>query len=261
MKTKIEVLGISKKFGDHQVLRDVSLKVKEGENLVIIGSSGGGKTVLLKHIIGLLKPDSGKILIDGEEVTDKDGFGLKPLRKKFGMVFQSSALFNSLTVAENIGLGPREARIYTEKEIKEIVEEKLQLVGLEGIGDLMPEELSGGMKKRVALARSLAMNPEIILYDEPTSELDPPTAHTINQLILNLKEKLKVTSVTVTHDINCAYFIGDRIAMLHEGKIIKVATPEEIRASCDPIVGQFLTRDEWKKGCPGSPGLTERNDA
>lgn len=252
MKTKkIEVLEISKSFGDYQVLRGLSLEVKEGESIVIIGGSGCGKTVLLKHIIGLLKPDSGKVLIDGEEIADKDEFGWKPLRKKFGIVFQSSALFNSLTVAENVGLGPKEARIYKEEEIEEIVEEKLKLVGLEGIGNLMPEELSGGMKKRVALARALAMNPEIMLYDEPTSELDPPTASTINQLILDLKERLRVTSVTVTHDINHAYLIGDRIAVLHEGKIIKVATPEEIRASSDPIIEQFLIRDEWKEGGRG----------
>lgn len=245
---KIKILGISKKFGDHQVLKGISLEVKEGENMVIIGGSGCGKTVLLKHIIGLLKPDSGRVLIDGEESANKDEFGWKPLRKKFGMVFQSSALFNSLTVAENIGLGPREAGTWTEEEVKKIVEEKLKLVSLDGIGNLMPEELSGGMKKRVALARALAMNPEIMLYDEPTSELDPPTANTINQLILHLKERLRVTSVTVTHDTNCAYFIGDRIAMLHEGRIIKVATPEEIRTSRDPVIKQFLTRDEWKKG-------------
>jgi len=247
---KIQALNISKKFGDHQVLRELSLEVRDGENLVIIGSSGGGKTVLLKHLIGLIKPDSGKILIDGEEITDKDEFGWKPLRKKFGMVFQSSALFNSLTVAENIGLGPREARTYSKGEIKKIVEEKLKLVGLEGIADLMPEVLSGGMKKRVALARSLAMNPEIILYDEPTSELDPPTANTINQLIVDLKEKLKVTSVTATHDINCAYLIGDRIAVLHKGRIIQVSVPEEIRKSKNPIIEQFLSRDEWRKTPP-----------
>lgn len=245
---EIKVFEISKKFGDHQVLRNLSLEIKEGENLVIIGGSGCGKTVLLKHIIGLLKPDSGRILIDGEEIADEDRLGWEPLRKKFGMVFQSSALFNSLTVAENIGLGPRESRICPEKETKEIIEEKLKLVGLEGMGDLMPEELSGGMRKRVALARALAMSPEIVLYDEPTSELDPPTAHTINRLIVDMKEKLKMTSVTVTHDINCAYFISDRIAMLHEGKIIKVATPDEIRESGDPIIEQFLVRDEWRKG-------------
>ncbi len=247
---KIQVLGISKKFGDHQILRNLSLEVMEGENLVIIGSSGGGKTVLLKHIIGLMKPDSGRILIDGEEITDKDEFGWKPLYKKFGMVFQSSALFNSLTVAENIGLGPKEARVYGKEEIAEIVAEKLKLVGLENIDNFMPEELSGGMKKRVALARSLAMNPEILLYDEPTSELDPPTANTINQLIIDLKQKLKVTSVTVTHDINCAYLVGDRIAVLHEGEIIKVAVPEEIRASKNPIIERFLARDEWRKTSP-----------
>ena len=248
---KIRVLEISKRLGGRQVLKNLSLEVREGENIVIIGGSGGGKTVLLKHIIGLLKPDSGRVLIDDEDIADKDEFGWKPLRKKFGMVFQSSALFNSLSVAENVGLGPREARVYKEKEVREIVEEKLELVGLESVGNLMPEELSGGMRKRIALARALATDPEIILYDEPTSELDPPTAHTINQLILDMKERLKVTSVTVTHDINCAYFVGDRIAMLHEGKIIKVATPEEIRTSRDPIIERFLTRDEWKRGGKG----------
>ena len=141
--------------------------------------------------------------------------------------------------------------MYQEKEIEEIIEKKLKLVGLDGMGNLMPEELSGGMRKRVALARSLAMNPEIVLYDEPTSELDPPTAHTINRLIIDMREKLKMTSVTVTHDINCAYFISDRIAMLHEGRIVKVATPDEIRASRDPIIEQFLVRDEWRKGGMG----------
>lgn len=245
---KIEVLKISKRFRNYQVLKELSLEVKEGENMVIIGGSGCGKTVLLKHIIGLLKPDSGKILIDGEEAADRDALGLKPLRKKFGIVFQSSALFNSLTVAENIGIGLKEARTYKEEEIREIVEEKLKLVGLEDIGNRMPDELSGGMKKRVALARALAMNPEIMLYDEPTSELDPFMANTINQLILDLKERLRVTSVTVTHDINHAYLIGDRIAVLHEGRIMKIATPEEIRTSPDPIIGQFITRNEWSKG-------------
>lgn len=247
-RVKIELLEISKRFGEHQVFKDLSLEVREGENLIIIGGSGCGKTVLLKHIIGLIKPDSGKILIDGEEVSDRDELGLKPLRKKFGMVFQSAALFNSLTVAENVGLGPKENGSYNKKEeLDRIVEEKLNLVGLGDAGDLMPNELSGGMRKRVALARALAIEPEIMLYDEPTSELDPPMANTINELILDLKKRLKVTSVTVTHDINHAYLIGDHIAVLHEGKIIKVATPEEIRASTDPIIKQFTARDEWKK--------------
>ncbi len=245
---KIEIIEINKKFGDHQVLKEISLGVKEGENLVIIGGSGCGKTVLLKHIIGLLKPDSGKVLIDGEPIINQDEFGWKPLRKKFGMVFQSSALFNSLSIAENIGLGPRESRMYAEEEVNEIVKEKLRLVGLGDIGNLMPEELSGGMKKRVSLARALAMNPEIVLYDEPTSELDPPTANTINRLIRDLKERVKVTSIMVTHDINCAYLIGDRIAMLHEGEIIEVATPEEMRVSNNPIIKRFLTGDEWREG-------------
>ncbi len=240
----IEISNLYKTFRDNQVLQGVNLSVQKGETMVVIGRSGCGKSVLLKHIIGILKPDSGQILIDGEDVTPHQGEEMYEIRKKLGMLFQGSALFDSLTVAENVGLGLKEHTKLSDSEIKEIVNQKLSLVGLSGVGDLKPAQLSGGMKKRVGLARAIAMEPEYILYDEPTTGLDPIMADVINHLIIDMRNKLKVTSVAVTHDMVSAYKIGDRIAMLHEGKIIFSGTPQETKNTANPVVRQFIEGKE-----------------
>ncbi len=236
----IEIVNLHKKFGNTPVLQGVNLTIESGDTVVIIGRSGCGKSVLLKHIIGLYKPDSGNISVNGEEVTNLKADELYQVRKKFGMLFQGAALFDSLTVEENVGLALKEhAKIRSEK-IKEIVEEKLKMVGLSGVGHLKPAELSGGMKKRVGLARAIAMDPEFILYDEPTTGLDPIMADAINDLIIELREKLKITSIAVTHDMVSAYKIADRIAMLYEGQIIFTGTPEETKNTNNPVVRQFI---------------------
>ena len=245
MKIKIEKLY--KSFGPHQVFQGLDLEIEEAQTTVIIGGSGCGKSVLLKHIIGLMKPDSGKIYVDGQEITGLSEPELEPIRRQFGMVFQSSALLNSLTVRENVGLALKENGLYSPEKIDRIVEEKLNLVNLNGIGDLLPAELSGGMKKRVAIARALATNPKILLFDEPTAELDPPMAKIINALMLDLKKKFRITSVVVTHDMTHAYTIGDKIGMLHEGKIIQIGTPEEIINTTNETVRHFIVRDECEK--------------
>jgi len=209
--------------------------------MVVIGGSGSGKSVLMKHVIGLLRPDSGQVLIDGQDITKLSEAELNELRKRFGMLFQGAALFDSLSVWENVGFSLLEHTDLDEAEIRRIVAEKLRMVGLEGIEDMRPAELSGGMKKRVGLARAIAMSPEILLYDEPTTGLDPIMADVINDLILEMKRKLQVTSLTITHDMKSAYKIADRIAMLYRGKIIQVGTPEEIKNSPNPVVQQFIT--------------------
>jgi phospholipid/cholesterol/gamma-HCH transport system ATP-binding protein len=236
----IEISGISKNFENHKVLDELSLKINTGETCVVIGRSGCGKSVLLKHIIGILKPDKGKIFIDGRETTGLNEEELNRLRMKVGMVFQGGALFDSLTVAENVGFSFIEHNNISRKELLERVEEALCLVDLCGIGNLMPTELSGGMKKRVALARAICIKPQIILYDEPTTGVDPITADSINELIKSLHDKLKVTSVVVTHDMKSAYKVGDRIAMMYQGKIIAEGTPEEIQNTQHPVVHQFI---------------------
>jgi phospholipid/cholesterol/gamma-HCH transport system ATP-binding protein len=208
--------------------------------MVVIGGSGSGKTVLIKCIIGLVRPDRGEIYIDGQEITSLDERRMNEVRKKFGMLFQGGALFDSLRVWENVGFGLRQHTSLHEGEIRRIANEKLRLVGLQQIEDLMPAELSGGMKKRVSLARAIAMEPEILLYDEPTTGIDPIMADAINELIVQMREKLNVTSVAITHDMKSAYHIADRIAMLYQGKIIEVGNPEEIRNSPNPIVQQFI---------------------
>ncbi len=223
------------------VLRGVNLTIEKGKTFVIIGRSGCGKSVLLKHIIGILKPDKGRILIDGYDITRLDGKRLNELRKKFGILFQGSALFDSLTVEENVAFGLRRHTHLGQEEIRRIVKEKLKMVGLSGIEDLKPAELSGGMKKRVGLARAIAMEPEIVLYDEPTTGVDPIMGDAINGLIVELHDKLKITSIAVTHDMTSAYKIADRIAMLYEGKIIEVGSPEEIKNTKNPVVRQFIT--------------------
>jgi phospholipid/cholesterol/gamma-HCH transport system ATP-binding protein len=237
---KIRVVNLSKSFGENQVLRGVDLEVRQGESMVVIGGSGSGKTVLIKCIIGLIKPDEGKIYVDGLEITTLEEKGMNEVRKKFGMLFQWGALFDSMTVWENVGFGLRRHLRLKEEEIRRIACEKLELVGLNNIEELMPSELSGGMKKRVSLARALAMEPEILLYDEPTTGIDPIMADAINDLIIQMKEKLDVTSITITHDMKSAYKIGDRIAMLFQGKIIEVGSPEEIKNCSNPIVQQFI---------------------
>lgn len=237
----IQVINLYKAFGRKQVLSGANLEVKKGESMVVIGGSGTGKSVLIKHIIGLLKPDKGKIIVNSSDMTKLKGGELDNLRKKFGMLFQGAALFDSLSVWENVGFALRQHTRLSDDEIRAIAGEKLKMVGLTGIEDMMPADLSGGMKKRVGLARAIAMDPEILLYDEPTTGLDPIMADVINELIIEMKKKLNVTSIAITHDMVSAYKIADRIAMLYEGKIIEVDTPEEIRHTKNPIVRQFVT--------------------
>ena len=234
----IRIEKLNKFFGEKHVLKDIDLEIFSGETFSIIGPSGTGKSVLLKHIVNLEKPDSGEIFIDNHPVFSRSD--KEPPDYRYSMVFQSSALFNSLTVGENVGLWLREKRICKETEIRQIIQEKLALVGLEGQGGLKTAELSGGMKKRVAIARSLAMNPDLILYDEPTAELDPINTDELANTILQLKERTKNTTVIVTHDLNFALYISDRIAMISGGKIVEVGTPAEIKASQDPVVKAFI---------------------
>lgn len=235
----IELRHLNKYFGEHHVLKDINLEIRPSETFSIIGPSGTGKSVLLKHIVKLEKPDSGEVLIDGIPIYPEEN-DTNRLLYRYSMVFQSSALFNSLTVGENVGLWLREKRICKESKIREIIKEKLSLVGLEGKEELKTAELSGGMKKRVAIARSLAMNPDLILYDEPTAELDPISTDELASTILGLKESTKNTTVIVTHDLNFALYISDRIAMISGGRIIEVGTPAQIKASQDPIVRGFI---------------------
>jgi len=236
----IDIKEVSKNFGTHKVLDGLSLKINKGETCVIIGRSGCGKSVLLKHIMGILKPDKGDIFVQGKEINKLTERELNALRLKLGYVFQGGALFDSMTVGENVGFGLIEHDHIPHKELLERIEEALCLVDLCGIGNLMPAELSGGMKKRVSLARALCIKPEIILYDEPTTGVDPITADSINDLIVSLHDKLKVTSIVVTHDMKSAYKVGDRIVMMYLGKIIADGTPEEIQKSDHPVVHQFI---------------------
>jgi phospholipid/cholesterol/gamma-HCH transport system ATP-binding protein len=245
----IEIKNLKKAFGTNQVLNGLNLKLERGKTTVIIGSSGCGKSVLLKHIIGLLRPDEGEILIDGRDITKMKSKELYEIRNRFGFLFQSSALFDSMTVAENVGLGLVENNNMPPEQIKAIVDEKLELVDLSGTQEMKPSELSGGMKKRVGLARALACNPEFILYDEPTTGLDPITSSSIDHLIDTLAKnpKLKVTSIVVTHDIFSVYTIADRVAMMYDGIIHFEGTPEELENTTDHIVREFLERTERNK--------------
>jgi phospholipid/cholesterol/gamma-HCH transport system ATP-binding protein len=237
---KIRVVSLHKSFGEKDVLHGISIEVRQGESMVVIGGSGSGKTVLIKCIIGLMRPDQGEIHVDGLEITSLDEKRMNEVRKKFGMLFQGGALFDSMTVWENVGFGLRQQNRLSEEEIRRVASEKLALVGLKNVEDLMPAELSGGMRKRVSLARAIVMEPEILLYDEPTTGIDPIMADAINDLIVQMKEKLNVTSIAITHDMKSAYKIADRIAMLYQGKIIEVGTPGEIRNSSNPMVQQFI---------------------
>lgn len=236
----ISLRGLAKTFGERPVLAGVDLDIERGETLVIIGRSGSGKSVLVKHLLGLIQPDAGSIVFDGQEVTRLKGEALYAVRRRFGYLFQGAALFDSLTVGENVGLGLREHGQRPEAEIAAVVRERLAMVGLEGIEAKKPAELSGGMKKRVGLARAIAMDPDVVIYDEPTTGLDPIMADVINDLIRELQQRLKITSVVVTHDMTSATKIADRISMLYEGRIIFTGTPAELRATEDPFVRQFI---------------------
>ncbi|MFH1061531.1 MAG: ABC transporter ATP-binding protein [Candidatus Omnitrophota bacterium] len=237
----IKISKLCKTFEGQEVLKDLDLEIELGETLVIIGRSGCGKSVLLKHIIGILKPDAGEVYVDNQHVAALKGKELVKLRMKFGMLFQAAALFDSLTVYENVGFALLEHTDLDESEIRNRVRQSLASVDLPDIEEKKPAELSGGMKKRVGLARAICNKPEIILYDEPTTGLDPIMADMINDLIIRLKEQLKVTSIVVTHDMVSAYKVATRIAMLYDGKIIAQGTPDEIRNTTDPIVRQFIT--------------------
>lgn len=236
----IEIKHLQKYFNGKPVLRDVDLTVMDGESLTIIGRSGCGKSVLLKLILGLLKPDGGSIIVDGEEVTSMNSDRLSEMRRKFGILFQNAALFDSMTVEENIALALKAHTKMTSSDIKKRVDETLSIIGLPDVGGLKPSQLSGGMRKRVGLARALAYNPRYILYDEPTTGLDPIMAGNINNIIIHLNEKMSVTSVVVTHDMTSAYAVSDRIVMLHYGKIVYSGTPEETEAAAHPLVKQFV---------------------
>ncbi|HWH03327.1 MAG TPA: ABC transporter ATP-binding protein [Gemmatimonadales bacterium] len=235
----IEFKGVRKAFGEHVVLDDLTLTVRDRETLVVIGYSGTGKSVLLKHVVGLLQPDLGQVIVDGQSVPDLDRDDLSSLRAQIGYVFQFAALFDSMTVAENVALGLRR-RALGDEEIAERVSEALALVDLTGNDDKLPAELSGGMRKRVGIARAIALRPRYILYDEPTTGLDPVTSAVIDQLMVRTREHLGVTGIVVTHDMRSAYTVGDRIAMLYEGKIRQVGSVAEIQTTQDPLVRQFI---------------------
>ncbi len=243
----IEIFGVKKQFNGKQVLTGINLTIKDGETLAIIGRSGCGKSVLLKHIVGLLMPDEGDVLVEGESITKCDLKTLYSVRRKFGFLFQGAALFDSLTVEENVSLPLIENDYsFSPEQIKQMVKEQLELVGLPGTEKLKPAELSGGMKKRISLARSLITNPKYILYDEPTTGLDPIMSDSIDELILSLSKKLNVTSVVVTHDMFSVQNVASKIAMVHEGKIYFTGTPKELMDSNDEVLVNFIKRTGFK---------------
>ena len=257
----IELRDLHKSFGSQRVLRGVNLDIQNGETMVVLGRSGTGKSVLLKLIIGLMRPDRGSIVVDGQDVNTLNYTELGELRKRIGMLFQMAALFDSMTVAENVGLGLREQGRVSNEQIARIVAEKLALVGLSGIEAKKPAELSGGMRKRVGLARAIAMNPDYILYDEPTTGLDPITARQINILIRDIQAKLQVTSIVVTHDLHSAYYVGDRLCLLHEGRIYFNGTPEDMQSSEDLVVRQFARGEAEGPMTNGYPEPVRRGAA
>lgn len=236
----IKILNLKKSFNSKKVLDGVNLDIEKGKITVIIGRSGEGKSVLIKHIIGLLKPDSGEILIDGQDITKMTERELNEVRRRFGMLFQGAALFDSLTVGENVAFPLREHTEMPDADLTKIVKEKLRLVGLRDIENMMPADLSGGMKKRVGLARAVAMDPEIVLFDEPTTGLDPVMSDNVATLILDTQRNLKTTYIVITHDIPLTYKIADKIAMLHEGKIVEAGNVEYIKNCPNPILRQFV---------------------
>jgi phospholipid/cholesterol/gamma-HCH transport system ATP-binding protein len=247
----IELRNLHKRFGRLVVLNGVSLNIEEGQSLVIIGASGTGKSVLLKHIVGLLHPDKGEVWFDGRRVDELRERELVGVRKQFGFLFQMGALFDSLSVDDNVGFPLVEHTRKPANEIHHLVAEKLRLVGLPDVGKKMPSELSGGQRKRVALARAIALGPRVILYDEPTTGLDPIRSDVINELILKLQRELKVTSIVVTHDMQSAFKVGDRIVMLHEGKLIFDGTPDQVRATDNPIVHRFVLGEAGEQELAG----------
>lgn len=244
----IEIEGLSKSFNGQIVLNGVELQIYDGETIVILGASGSGKTVLMSLLIGLLEPDAGRIIIDGEEVTafTRDSQWDK-LRLKMGFLFQGSALYDSMTIAENISFALEQHVKLTDERIRELVGEKLRLVDLDGVEEKMPSELSGGMQKRAALARAIAFDPRIIVYDEPTTGLDPIRAKQISELVVRLQSELKVTSIVVTHDLICASVVADRLALLHDGEFLFVGTMEELRRSEDNYVREFLEASSLRR--------------
>ena len=243
----IEIIDIYKSFGDNKVLRGTNLTIDTGETIVIIGRSGCGKSVLIKHIVGLLIPDSGAVKVEGQIVNEMDQKDLYQLRRRFGFLFQGAALFDSMTVEENISLPLVESRNgYSSSEISKLVDEKLEMVNLPGAQQLKPAELSGGMKKRVGLARALITNPDYILYDEPTTGLDPIMSDSIDTLIKELTDKLNVTSVVVTHDMYSVKNVAHKVAMMNEGKIYFIGSQEELINSDDKVIKEFIKRTEVK---------------
>ncbi len=241
----VDVRNLRKAFGTQAVLKGISFHVECGEIFVVMGPSGSGKSVLLKHIIGLEKPNEGDILIEGQSIVSQPEEVMEKTR--MAMVFQSGALLNSLTVGENVGLYLSEHRMRKVDEIRRIVAEKLELVGLKGIESKYPNELSGGMRKRVSIARALVIEPQLLLYDEPTSELDPLSAVTIVEEIVSLNERVHATSIVVTHDRDLAFGIADRIAIIHDGAILFIGTPAQVKANSDPMIQQFITADFKKE--------------
>ncbi len=239
----IRVQGLHKRFGSQPVLRGTDLDIATGEIMVVIGRSGGGKSVLLKHLIGLLRPDSGTVAVDGIEITRLRGAELDRVRQRYGVVFQGGALFDSMSVSDNVAFPLREKSRLGPAEIRDRVAEKLEQVGLAGMGHKNPAEISGGMRKRVAIARALVTEPEIVFFDEPTTGLDPILVNTIHHLIMELHRKFRFTAVMVSHEIPEIFEIADRVAMLHEGVIVEVGAPEAVRASANPIVQQFIRGD------------------
>ncbi|MCA3016238.1 MAG: ABC transporter ATP-binding protein [Myxococcaceae bacterium] len=238
----IQIVDLFKSFGAHEVLSGISLEVPAGSTLVILGGSGSGKTVLMKHMIGLLKPDSGRVIVEGEDLVPLGAEGLERMRRKFGMVFQAAALFDSMTVYENVSFPLREHRKeLTEEQIRALVKEKLGIVGLKNVEEKYPADLSGGMRKRVGLARAIVLDPKIVLYDEPTTGLDPITTDYVDEMILDAKKELGVTSVVISHDIASAFKVADNIAFLYQGHIVEQGPPAELRRSEHPAVKLFLS--------------------
>jgi phospholipid/cholesterol/gamma-HCH transport system ATP-binding protein len=251
----IRLEGSCKRFGKHVVFNDLGVGFRRGETAVVLGQSGVGKSVMLKLILGLMRPDRGRVYVDGTDITALKERQLISIRMRFGMLFQGAALFDFLTVFENVAFALREHKRLPEEEIRRIVARKLALVDMEGTERLLPEELSGGMRKRVGIARAIAMDPEVILYDEPTTGLDPVTADTINELILRCQRELKTTSIVVTHDMASAYKVGNRLVMLYEGNVIADGTPDEIRRHRDIRVQRFIHGDAslTAASAPGGP--------
>ena len=236
----ISVKNLVKNFGQRRIINDISLEIHQGETLVVMGGSGCGKSTFLRHLIGSIRPDKGEIWMFGKDIAKLSEDELHEVRKRYGMLFQSGALFDSMTVGENIALPLREHTKLDDNIINIIVKMKLELVGLRGFENLMPSQLSGGMKKRVGLARAIVMDPTIVFYDEPTAGLDPVMTGVIDRLIMDLTKKLHITSVVVTHDMGSVFRIADRIVMLHQGNVLEIGTPDEIRKSKNPIVQQFI---------------------